>query len=80
MFKFQFFNKLNPYVFILSFCIGIFIVYLNDPPKKIIIQHPRPNDDKTIYRDDTNNCYKYKTIEVNCPSDKNLILDHPLEI
>jgi len=74
------FTKLNPYVFIISFCIGIFIVYLSDPPQKIIIQHPRPNDDKTIYRDDSNNCYKYKTIEVQCPADKSLILDHPLEI
>jgi hypothetical protein len=74
------FAKLNPYVFIISFCIGIFIVYLSEPPQKIIIQHPRPNDDKTIYRDDSNNCYKYKTIEVKCPADKSLILDHPLEI
>ena len=80
MFKFHFFNKLNPYVFILSFCIGIFIVYLSEPTKKIIIQHPRPNDEKTIYRDDSDNCYKYKTIEVTCPTDKSLILDHPLEI
>jgi hypothetical protein len=80
MFHFHFFNKLNPYVFILSFCIGIFIVYLSDPPKKIIIQHPRPNDDKTIYRDNNDNCYKYKTIEVKCPTDKSLILYHPLEI
>ena len=74
------FAKLNPYVFIISFCIGIFIVYLSEPPQKIIIQHPRPNDDKTIYHDDSNNCYKYKTIEVQCPADKSLILDHPLEI
>jgi len=74
------FTKLNPYVFIISFCIGIFVVYLSEPPRKIIIKHPRPNDDKTIYHDDSNNCYKYKTIEVQCPSDKSLILDHPLEI
>jgi hypothetical protein len=74
------FTKLNPYVFIISFCIGIFVVYLSEPPRKIIIKHPRPNDNKTIYRDDSNNCYKYKTIEVQCPSDKSLILDHPLEI
>jgi hypothetical protein len=80
MFKLNLFSKLNTYAFILSFCIGIFIVYLSEPPKKIIIQHPRPNDDKTIYRDDADNCYKYKTIEVKCPSDKSLILDHPLEI
>jgi len=74
------FTKLNPYVFIISFSIGIFIVYLSEPPRKIIIKHPRPNDNETIYRDDADNCYKYKTIEVQCPSDKSLILDHPLEI
>ncbi len=80
MFKINLFSKLNPYAFILSFCIGIFIVYLSEPPKKIIVKHPKPNDDNTIYRDNDDNCYKYKTIEVSCPSDKSLILDHPLEI
>lgn len=53
---------------------------MTEPPKKIIIQHPKPNDEETIYRDDSNSCYKYKTVEVKCPSDKSLILDHPLEI
>jgi hypothetical protein len=53
---------------------------MTEPPSKIIIQHPKPNDEETIYRDDNNSCYKYKTVEVNCPSDKSLILDHPLEI
>jgi hypothetical protein len=53
---------------------------MTEPPKKIIIQHPKPNDEETIYRDDNNSCYKYKTVEVACPSDKSLILDHPLEI
>jgi hypothetical protein len=74
------FNRLNPFAFIISFCIGIFFVYLMEPQKKIIVQHPKPNDDVTIYRDDENNCYKYKTIEVKCPTDKSLILDHPLVI
>jgi len=74
------FSRLNPFVFIISFCLGIFYVYMTEPPNKIIIQHPKPNDEETIYRDDNNSCYKYKTIEVKCPSDKSLILDHPLEI
>jgi hypothetical protein len=74
------FNHLNPFAFIISFCVGIFIVYLMEPPKKVIVQHPKPNDDATIYHDDENNCYKYKTIEVKCPTDKSLILDHPLVI
>ncbi len=74
------FNRLNPLAFIVSFCVGMFFVYLMEPQKKIIVQHPKPNDDVTIYRDDENNCYKYKTIEVKCPTDKSLILDHPLVI
>jgi len=78
-FSFTLFRQLNPLAFILSFCVGIFIVYLTEPPKKIIVKHPKPFDD-TIYRDNDNNCYKYKTIEVDCPSDKSLILDHPLII
>ena len=38
MFKLNLFSKLNPYAFILSFCIGIFIVYLSEQPKKIIVK------------------------------------------
>jgi hypothetical protein len=78
--KFILFPKLNSYLFLLSFCIGIFIVYLSQPPKKIIIRHPRPDKQETIYHDNDDNCYKYKAMEVLCPKDKSLILDHPLEI
>jgi hypothetical protein len=78
--KFALFPKLNSYLFLLSFCIGIFIVYLSQPPKKIIVRHPRPDQEEIVYHDDDDNCYKYKAMEVSCPKDKNLILDHPLAI
>lgn len=74
------FTKINPYIFLLFFSIGIFIVYIRETPKKIIVRHPRPDNQEVVYEDDNNNCYKYKAIEVNCPKDKSLILDHPLLI
>ena len=75
------FSKINPFYFFLAFAIGLFFVYINDPPKKVIIRHPNPNNaGKTIYNDDDKGCYKYISKEIECPSDKSLIMDHPLEI
>ena len=79
----NFFNKLDPYWFIISFCIGIFICYITEPQKHIIIKHPTPdNQDSTIYSDkfDSSKCFKYIANEVKCPVNKNLILDTPLNI
>ena len=73
---------INPYVFIISFGIAIVIVYLNHPDATIIYKYPNPdNAGKLTYQDDkTKNCYKYEANQVKCPSDPNLILDHPLII
>ena len=38
------------------------------------------NAGKLTYQDATKNCYKYKATEVKCPSDPDLILEHPLII
>lgn len=75
------FTKIKPFYFLLAFGIGLFFVYINDPPKKIIVRHPNPdNVGHTVYKDDDDSCYKYISKEVKCPADKGLILDHPIEI
>ena len=38
------------------------------------------NAGKIIYQDDAESCYKYKAIEVECPSDPDLISNQPLVI
>ncbi len=49
-------------------------------PKKYIIKYPNPQDShKTIYKDASENCYKYKSEEVQCPSDKNRIKNIPIQ-
>jgi len=71
-------TKIKPLYFLLAFCIGLFFVYISDPPKKIIIRHPNPQNVKsTIYQNDDKSCYQYIAKEINCPLDKSLILDHP---
>jgi len=80
-------NFINPYVFIISFAISILIVYVVHPEPTVIYKHPSPkNAGKYTYKNDTigvdgtETCYKYEANEVKCPSDPNLIIEHPLII
>jgi len=72
---------INPYVFIISFGIAIAIVYMMHPEPIVIYKYPNPeNAGKITYKADDESCYKYEANQVKCPSDPNLILDHPLII
>jgi hypothetical protein len=51
------------------------------PEPTIIYKHPNPeNTGKFTYQDNNKTCYKYESTEVKCPSDPNLIIEHPLII
>ena len=72
---------INPPVFIIAFIIAIGCVYILHPEPLKIYKFPNPeNAGKFTYQDDEKNCYKYEASEVKCPSDPNLILEHPLII
>jgi hypothetical protein len=72
---------INPTVFIITFIIGIVVVYILQPESIKVIKFPNPeNSGKLTYQDENQNCYKYKATEVKCPSDPDLILEHPLII
>jgi hypothetical protein len=73
--------KIHSMAFIISFAIGMFFVYISQPEKKIIIKHPTPeNANKIIYHDKNNNCYKFIATQIDCPSDKSLVMDHPIQL
>lgn len=78
----NFLNKLEPFYFIISFCIGIFICYITEPKKHIIIKHPTPDNQDTIYSNkyEDGKCFKYVANKVKCPVDKNLVLNNPVNI
>ena len=72
---------INPYVFIIAFGVAIIIVYVMHPEPTVIYKYPNPdNAGKITYKSNDESCYKYEANEVKCPSDPNLILDHPLII
>ena len=64
------FKNLNPIAFIVSFTIGILIVCVKQPPKRVVYKYPTPeNAETTIYRDNDDKCFKYKYEDIagTCP-------------
>jgi len=77
----KYFSKLHPIAFLAAFAIGMFYVYVTQPPMKIIIKHPTPeNAGKIVYKDTKNKCYKYLSEEIDCPSNTSMIMEHPTMI
>lgn len=61
-------------VFIISFTIGIFAVYLSsNADKRKIMVFPTPdNIEQILYKDDSGMCFKFKQTQVNCPNPKDI--------
>jgi len=69
----------NPLVFTITFLFSLIVVYFLHPEPTIVYRFPNPdNAGKLTYQDKDKTCYKYEASEVKCPSDPNLILEHPL--
>lgn len=65
---------INPIVFIISFTVGLFFVYITGPTPVPIIQYPTlENAGSIVYKDDADVCYKYKPLKVKCPEDNSEI-------
>jgi hypothetical protein len=65
----MFFDYINSKFFLISLAVGLFFVYIVDTPKKVIFITPNiDNVDKVLYKDNSDNCFKYEPTEVTCPS------------
>lgn len=64
--KITMFERINFTYFIISFCLGIFVVYTTKQPVQVVHKFPSPTNLATKYRDNTNSCYKYEYEEVQC--------------
>lgn len=72
MFKIS--KYINIPVFIISFTIGLFVVYMTAMDTKTIYVYPTPeNQELMLYRDKANQCFAFEQTEVPCPA-------NPLEI
>lgn len=68
------FDYIDPWIFMLSFGVGVLIVYVMRKEPRVVIKYPTPeNAGKVTYVDDVGVCYKYQAHEVPCPEDKSKI-------
>ena len=66
--------------FLISLAVGLFLVYCTSPTPDVIIKYPTPeNADKLIFKDDVDNCYKFKVDEIKCPTDETTINEIPIQ-
>lgn len=73
-------NYISIPVFMISFAIGLFFVYILGPNMKKILIYPSPeNVDKVLFKDNADNCFHFKQVEVSCPSDESQITDTPIQ-
>lgn len=55
-------------IFIISFAIGLFFVYVLGPETKIIYMYPSPsNYTKVQYKDNSDQCFNFTPMETKCP-------------
>lgn len=73
-------NYISIPVFLISLAIGLFFIYVLGPEEKKVFLYPNPqNILNTIYKDKADQCFKYSSSEVTCPTDKSLIQDVPMQ-
>lgn len=67
-------------VFLVSLAMGILFVYLFHPEMNVIYVYPTPdNQNKILYKDKTDNCFKFNAEELECPDDKTKIKNIPIQ-
>jgi hypothetical protein len=73
-------NYISLPVFLISFAIGIFFVYILGPEMKTVYIYPSPeNVDKLLFQDNADNCFYFEEKEVECPKDESLISHIPIQ-
>jgi hypothetical protein len=73
-------NYISLPVFLISFAIGIFFIYILGPEIKTIYIYPTPeNVDKVLFKDKANTCFYFDEQVVNCPKDVSLISSIPIQ-
>lgn len=73
------FENIRLDIFLISFCIGIGLVYIFSPPPQIVMKFPSPQNAGDIkYEDENKNCYRYNSEKVSCENSKNEVVDQPV--
>ena len=73
-------NYISIPIFLISFSIGLFFIYILGPEMKTIYIYPSPeNVDKILFKDKAENCFYFEETSVKCPNDESLISKIPIQ-
>jgi hypothetical protein len=73
-------NYLSLPVFLISFAVGLFFVYILGPETKRIYIYPSPeNINKVLFKDKADNCFAFNEEIVECPKDISKISTIPMQ-
>jgi hypothetical protein len=76
----MFLNFISIPIFLISFAIGVFFVYILGPETKKIYIYPSPETvNRVLFKDKADNCFYMQEEEVDCPTDKSLISSIPMQ-
>ena len=76
----MFFKYISFPAFLISFCIGLFFVYILGHENKKIYVYPSPeNVDKILFKDKADNCFYFKEETIECPKNETLITNIPIQ-
>lgn len=74
------FDYISLPVFLISFAIGLFFVYIIGPEVKTVFIYPSPSNTDTMqYQDNTDQCFKFSPSEIDCPINPLSIKTVPLQ-
>ena len=72
-------NRIYLPIFICSFAIGLFFVYILGEDSKVVYVYPTPDTSNNIlFKDYVNNCFQYTSKSITCPANKNNIHQIPI--
>lgn len=73
-------NYISLPVFIISFAIGLFFVYIMGTEMKTVYIYPSPDlINQVLFKDDAENCFKLEQKEVKCPLNDSEIFHIPIQ-
>ena len=73
-------NYISLPIFLISFAVGLFFIYILGPEMKTIYIYPSPeNVDKILFKDKADNCFLFKEESVECPKDKSFLSFIPIQ-